>query len=144
MQSWRPGFHHWIRKIPWRRKWPPTPVFFFGKLHGQRSLAGYSSWGPKESDTIERLTHTHILITFTIVWPQVKQQGGSTAHPENWIKDLLNTALPIRTRPSFPSVNLSHKEASISLLSFSNRGQAEWNPQSLKTNQTAHMNHSLV
>ena len=25
----------------------PTPVFLPGKSHGQRSLAGYSSWGPK-------------------------------------------------------------------------------------------------
>ena len=45
-----------------------------------------------------------IFITSTIVWPQVKQQGGKIAPPitENWIKDLLNRALPIRTRPSFP------------------------------------------
>ena len=36
----------WVRslnwKIPWRRKWPPTPVFLSGKLHGQRGLVGYS------------------------------------------------------------------------------------------------------
>ena len=31
------------QKDPWRRKWPPTPVFLPGKLHGQRSLVGYSS-----------------------------------------------------------------------------------------------------
>jgi len=31
----------------WRRKWPPTPVFFPGKFHGQRSLVGYSPWGHK-------------------------------------------------------------------------------------------------
>ena len=30
-----------VRKIPWRRKWQPTPVFLPGKFHGQRSLAGY-------------------------------------------------------------------------------------------------------
>ena len=30
----------WVRKIPWRRKWQPTPVFLPGKSHGQRSLAG--------------------------------------------------------------------------------------------------------
>ena len=29
------------RKIPWRRKWQPTPVFLPGKSHGQRSQAGY-------------------------------------------------------------------------------------------------------
>ena len=36
-----------IRKIPWRRKWQPTPVFLPGKSHGQRSLAGYSPQGLK-------------------------------------------------------------------------------------------------
>ena len=35
-------FDPWVRKIPWRRKWQPTPVFLPGKSHGQRSLAGYS------------------------------------------------------------------------------------------------------
>ena len=44
---------------------------------------------------------------------------------ENWIKDLPSMALPIRTRPSFPTVSLSQQEASISLLSFSVRRQTE-------------------
>ena len=35
-------FSPWIRKIPWRRKCQPTPVFLPGESHGQRSLAGYS------------------------------------------------------------------------------------------------------
>ena len=39
-------------KIPWSRKWQPTPVFP-GKLHGQRSLEGNSPWRPKESDMTE-------------------------------------------------------------------------------------------
>ena len=48
------------RKIPWRRKWQPTPVFLPGESHGQRSLAGYSPRGCKGSDTTEWLsTHTH-------------------------------------------------------------------------------------
>ena len=34
-------FDTWVGKIPWRRKWCPTPVFLPGKSHGQRSLAGY-------------------------------------------------------------------------------------------------------
>ena len=38
---------------PWRRGWPPTPVFFPGEFHGQRSLEGYSPWGHKESDMTE-------------------------------------------------------------------------------------------
>jgi len=37
----------WVRKIPWRRKWQPTPVFLPAKSHGERSLAGYSPWGHK-------------------------------------------------------------------------------------------------
>ena len=32
----------------------PTPVFLPGEFHGQRSLVGYSPWGPKESDVTER------------------------------------------------------------------------------------------
>ena len=45
----------------WRRKWQLTPVFLPGASHGQRSLAGYSPWGHKESDMTEQLhslTHT--------------------------------------------------------------------------------------
>ena len=59
MQCRRPGFDPWVRKIPWRRKWQPSPVFLPWEFHGQRSLAGYNPWGPKESDTTERLTGTH-------------------------------------------------------------------------------------
>ena len=51
-----PGFNSWLRKIPWRRKWQPTPVCLLGESHGQSSLAGYSPWGLRESDTAE---HTH-------------------------------------------------------------------------------------
>ena len=35
------SFSYWVRKIPWRKAWPPTPVFLPGVLHGQRSLLGY-------------------------------------------------------------------------------------------------------
>ena len=49
------GFDPWVRKIPWRREWQPTPAFSPGESHGQRSLAGYSSCGHKELDTTERL-----------------------------------------------------------------------------------------
>ena len=48
------GLILWVRKIPWRRKWQPTPLFLPGKSHGQRSLMGYSPWGRKESATTER------------------------------------------------------------------------------------------
>ena len=51
----------WVGKIPWSRRWQPSPVFLPGKFHGQRSPAGYSPWGHKESDTTERL-RTHIVL----------------------------------------------------------------------------------
>ena len=41
----RPGFDPWVEKIPCSRKCQAIPVFFPGKFHGQRSLAGYSPWG---------------------------------------------------------------------------------------------------
>ena len=36
-----------------RRAWHPTPAFLPGESHRQRSLAGYSPWGSRESDTTE-------------------------------------------------------------------------------------------
>ena len=47
------GFDPWVRKNPWSRKWPPTPVFLLGKSHEQRSLVGNSPLGCKESNAIE-------------------------------------------------------------------------------------------
>ena len=63
----RHGFDPWIRKIRWRKAWQATPVFLLGKSHGQRSLVGYSPWGPKKSQTgLKRLSmhsckHGHVL-----------------------------------------------------------------------------------
>ena len=42
--------------MPWRREWPPTPVFWPGESHVHRSLVGYRPWGHKELDTTELLT----------------------------------------------------------------------------------------
>ena len=40
-------FNFWVGKTSWRGKWQPTPVFLPGESHGQRQLAGYSSWSCK-------------------------------------------------------------------------------------------------
>ena len=59
-KRWR--FDPWVRKIRWRRKWQPFPVFLPGNSLGQRNLEGCSLWGHKESDIAERTcTHTHSL-----------------------------------------------------------------------------------
>ena len=60
-----PGFDPWVRKIPWRRAWQSTPVFLPGESHGQKSLVGYSLWGPKESDTTKRLSTAQHMISNT-------------------------------------------------------------------------------
>ena len=44
-------FNPWVRKIPWRRAWQPTPVFLAGGFHGQRNLMRYSPWG------LQRIRH---------------------------------------------------------------------------------------
>ena len=45
-----------------------------------------------------------IFITSTIVWPQANNREETQLHPsrENWIKDFLSMAWPIRTRPRIP------------------------------------------
>ena len=55
------GFNPWIRKIPWRRKWQPTPIFLHEESHGHRRLAGYSPWGCKESDTTDTSKNCKII-----------------------------------------------------------------------------------
>ena len=91
----RDGFDPWVGKMPWSRKWQPTPVLLPGKSQGQRSLAGYSARGHKESDTTEhtgmrahvlnlqiKLRGTDIL---TILGLPIHKHGillPSTMHPE--------------------------------------------------------------
>ena len=46
-QCWRPRFNAWVRKIPRRRKWQPTPIFLPGTFHRQSTLADYGLQGCK-------------------------------------------------------------------------------------------------
>ena len=94
-QCRRPGFHLWSREIPWRRKWQRTAVFLPGESHGQRSLAGYSPWGCKESDMTEH-TVTYcgregflgmmILVNAGLGFPNEREESKSwlkAQHSEN-------------------------------------------------------------
>ena len=76
LQCRRPGFNVWVRKIPWRWEWLPTPVFLPGEFHEQRSLAGYSPWSRKGLDMTEELTHT------------IVTEGLSTREQEKKIKHI--------------------------------------------------------
>ena len=55
----RHGCDPWSWKMPWKRAQQPTPVFLPGESHGQRSLAGYSPYGCKESDKTGVTWHAH-------------------------------------------------------------------------------------
>ena len=75
LQCRRPGFDPWVRKIPWRREWSPTPVLP-GEFQGQRSGTGCSPWGQKELDPTMRPT-------FTFLFFQMN------THSENWWVSLI-------------------------------------------------------
>ena len=67
----RPKFNPRVGKIPWRRKWQPTPVLLPGKAHGWRSLVGYSSWGRRVGH--DRATSLPSLLPPSIIsWLYIK------------------------------------------------------------------------
>ena len=67
-------------KVPWRRKWQPTPVFLPGKSHGQRTLEHYNPWGCRELDMTE---HSRMKVTTLLInWNQ-KDLGP---RPGKWLK----------------------------------------------------------
>ena len=69
-QCRRHGFHPWVGKIPWSRKWQPTPGFWPGKFHGQRSLAGSSPCG---HGVWHDWACTHPPTTHPCLWPPLWQ-----------------------------------------------------------------------
>ena len=64
-------FHPWVGKLPWRRKWQPTPVFLPGEFHGQRSLVG-----PCDHTEVHMIEHTHTSFLFpTVSNPKVSLES---------------------------------------------------------------------
>ena len=97
-----------LGKIPWGREWQPMLVFLPGQSHGQRSLAGYSPWGCKESDTTEmtngqptagiyscKLISLKLLIFGVIHTPWIKHSGVSGLH-EGTAKIMVNKLESVR------------------------------------------------
>ena len=60
-------------RIPWRRKWQPTPVSLPGESHKQRSLGGYSPWGHRETDMTDWLNTCGI----SVPPPRIKPQSAA-------------------------------------------------------------------
>ena len=86
----RCGFDPWVGKIPWRRAWQSTSVFFLpGDSHGQRCLAGYSLWGCRESVMTEVTGHIKDLTQ--------EQLDGRDAKDRVWGKEL-GFPCPLRGR----------------------------------------------
>ena len=98
----RPRFGPWIRKIPWRREWLPSPVYLPGEFHGQRRLESYSPWGRRESDPIERLTLS-LGLQPTINW-------GSQS---STLKDLNSTNNQANLEMDSSSTELSDENAAL-------------------------------
>ena len=72
-QCRRHGFDLWVRKIPWRRKWQPTPVFLPEKFHEQRILESCSPWGHKRvrQHSVTKTMTTRTNLFFGSVWIHV-------------------------------------------------------------------------
>ena len=81
------GFDPWVGKIPWGRKWQPTPVFLPGESQGQRSLADYSPWGHKESETTEQLS----MHTFS----GEGRRAGNRVNDRSYLYDEASIKIPI-------------------------------------------------
>ena len=79
----RCGLDPWVRKIPWRRAWQPTAVFLPGESHGQRSLAGHSPRGRRESETTERLSTAACVYAYVyfFLWNLLRGANTMLLHP---------------------------------------------------------------
>ena len=101
----RHRFVAWIGKIPWGRKWQPTPVFLPGGVHGQRSLVGYSPWGCKESDTtkVTEHTQTHAQWGNQADFITVSVKKSKSAHVQG-IKEMLKWIIKETKLFFFPAV----------------------------------------
>ena len=66
---------------PLERKWQPTLAFLLGESHGQRSLAGYSPWGHKESDTSKMTEHVYESVPFQVLFHYRLLKGIKCSSP---------------------------------------------------------------
>ena len=92
-------------KIPWKKKWQPTPVFLPGKSHRQKSLVGYSPWVTKDQTRLSTKAHIHYQwyyihspphATFTPIYLQNFQPFPTeTLYPLNNNSSISSPAAPV-------------------------------------------------
>ena len=81
-------FNPWVRKIPWRRKWQPTPVFLCRESHEQRNLVGWSPWGYKELDTTEQL-HFSLFINYKGIFLLKPSKIPKVYCKQGWVQSMV-------------------------------------------------------
>ena len=122
-QCRRRGFNPWIGKIPWKRAWQSTPVGESPRT--ERSLAGYSPWGPRESDTTKASGGDGIPVElFQIlkddavkVLHSVSQQIWKTQQwPQDWKRSV---SIPIPKKGNAKECSNYH---TIALISHASKG----------------------
>ena len=100
-------------KIPWRRAWPPSPVFLLADSHGQRSLEGHSPWSRKESDTTQQLNNNNLVAPA----PNAEEDRFSTELPwHHWQRPTAHKSEDLFLDSQFCStVGHVHPQARITL-----------------------------
>ena len=132
MRHKRHGFDPWVRKIPWRRTWQPTPAFLPGKCHRQWSLVGYSPWDCKELDmwghTQSYISNLLLLLSYWVasefLWPPWTAAHWASLSSISWslLKLMSSESMmsynhlvlchPLLLLPSiFPSIRVFSNEA---------------------------------
>ena len=110
-------------------------------LLGVRGAEYSSAW----TSPFERGGHYHHYPYHSLASGQTTGREHSSAHQQKiGLKIYWAWPCPSEQDPDCLTTSPSHQEISIGPLSLSIRGQTEWKPQSQKTNQTDHMDHSLV
>ena len=128
----RRGFYPWVRKIPWRRKWQPTPALLLGRPHGQRSLAGYSPWGSQrvrhDWSDFSSVPFSHSCPTLWRPHGPCSMPGFPVHHqlPElaqthfHRVSDAIQPSHPLSS-PSSPTFNLSQHQGLFKWISSSHQ-----------------------
>ena len=119
----RPGFNPWVRKIPWRTPWQPTPVFLPAESLGQRSLAGYSSELQSDGDDWSDLvtTHTHAYVSVCVCLFVHGTQRSESQLPDQGLNPHL-----LCWKCGILTIGLSAKSSSLFLSSKCHRQHRKW------------------
>ena len=106
LQCRRLGFDPWVRKIPWRKEWLPTPVFWLREFRGQRSLSSVQF----SSVTQSCLTLCDPMDCSTSGPPVRCQHPEFTQTHVHWVGDAIQPSHPLLS-PSPPAPNPSQHQS---------------------------------